>query len=384
MTSASGRASPFVLPDGVCSSPERISKVLDDTNTTLGVPLRVDPVIHRSILPLAKLMNDDIVYNVSLEQLNCCEISISLRDAEARWMAAVCEAIECDNVVLPLANNYFNRYLCVGVIDTNYVRGIAAACLMIACKLKMSRPMLINHIWTLCNKLNPDLGLELELEVSKYLNWEFNIPTLYDFYDQIVARNAIYRNIRDNFAVASREIACDSDLCTKLSIDQFAIAIAYGIMADYRFDNISLDWVEDLCTVGVKDPNAAITEALNIMKKLKEAAEAESVPDSPTNTNDSYLETNDPSLSTNVPNCVQWALPSFFELSPHFEGPSSIDSGFSPETPPQQYHGLPETPKYPRFETFLDDFSAFSVSAVESPADPQWQQQQRSSVYYDC
>jgi len=80
-------------------------------------------------------------------------------------VAQVCEELNCEEQVYPLAVNFLDRFLCVCVILRTQLQLASAVCLLLASKIRQSHALSVDLLCVYCdNSFTPD-----ELRVSHFL-----------------------------------------------------------------------------------------------------------------------------------------------------------------------------------------------------------------------
>lgn len=125
------------------------------------------------------------------------DITPPMRKIVAEWMMEVCEEEKCQEEVVLLALNYMDRFLSTTSVRKTHLQILAAACLLLASKLRepscrgLSTELLV--FYTDNSIYKHDL-IQWELYVLSRLKWDLSSVTPLDFLELLLIRLPIRNN----------------------------------------------------------------------------------------------------------------------------------------------------------------------------------------------
>ncbi|XP_055300323.1 G1/S-specific cyclin-D2 [Sitodiplosis mosellana] len=129
-----------------------------------------------------------------------CEITPKMRRIVAEWMMEVCEENKCQEEVFILALNYMDRFLALTPVPRTQLQILAAACLLLASKLRepsvRGLPADLLVFYTDNSITRRDL-IQWELIVLNKLKWNISSVTPLDFLEHLLVRLPINKQHTD-------------------------------------------------------------------------------------------------------------------------------------------------------------------------------------------
>ncbi|XP_031624692.1 G1/S-specific cyclin-D2 [Contarinia nasturtii] len=129
-----------------------------------------------------------------------CEIKPEMRRIVAEWMMEVCEENRCQEEVFILALNYMDRFLALTPVPRTQLQILAAACLLLASKLRepsvRGLPADLLVFYT-DNSITRRELIQWELIVLNKLKWNISSVTPLDFLEHLLVRLPINKQHTD-------------------------------------------------------------------------------------------------------------------------------------------------------------------------------------------
>ncbi|XP_075694921.1 G1/S-specific cyclin-D1-like [Rhinoderma darwinii] len=144
---------------------------------------QVDPVLLQSRV-LERLLTSQDRYMASSTYFQCIqrEIYPYMRKMLTSWMLEVCEDQRCGEEVFPLAVNSLDRFLSVVPVEKRRLQLVGATCLLLASKLKESKPITIENLCMYSDFSFIDSEMRaMELLILNKLKWDIEAVTARDF-----------------------------------------------------------------------------------------------------------------------------------------------------------------------------------------------------------
>ncbi|XP_066461894.1 G1/S-specific cyclin-D1-like [Eleutherodactylus coqui] len=142
-----------------------------------------DPVLLQSRV-LEELLTAQDRYLASPTYFQCVqkEIHPHMRKMLTSWMLEVCEDQRCEEEVFPLAVNCLDRFLSVAPVEKRKFQLVGATCLLLASKLKESKPVTIENLcmYSDCSITDSEMRA-MELLILNKLKWDIEAVTPRDF-----------------------------------------------------------------------------------------------------------------------------------------------------------------------------------------------------------
>ncbi|EDV99863.1 GH12170 [Drosophila grimshawi] len=119
------------------------------------------------------------------------DITPPMRKIVAEWMMEVCAEEKCQEEVVLLALNYMDRFLSTKSVRKTHLQILAAACLLLASKLRepscraLSAELLVLYT---DNSIYKDDLIKWELYVLSRLGWDLSSVTPLDFLELLIIR----------------------------------------------------------------------------------------------------------------------------------------------------------------------------------------------------
>uniref|UniRef100_UPI00358E4808 G1/S-specific cyclin-D2-like isoform X2 n=1 Tax=Myxine glutinosa TaxID=7769 RepID=UPI00358E4808 len=115
------------------------------------------------------------------------EVKPAMRRIVSTWMLEVCEEQRCEEEVFPLAMNYLDRFLCIVATSKSRLQLLAAACMLLASKLRETVPLTADKlcVYTDHSVYLQEL-LDMELLVLDRLRWDLAAITAHDFLEHLL------------------------------------------------------------------------------------------------------------------------------------------------------------------------------------------------------
>ncbi|XP_034936668.1 G1/S-specific cyclin-D2 [Chelonus insularis] len=150
-----------------------------------------DPALLGDERVLQNLLKTEERYAPSSSYFDCVQRDITplMRKIVAEWMLELCEDRKCQEEVFPLSMNYLDRFLSICPIRKTQLQLLGTACLLIASKLRETRPLTAERLvfYTDNSITLDDLWRWEQLVVSK-LKWELSAVTPGDYILHILTR----------------------------------------------------------------------------------------------------------------------------------------------------------------------------------------------------
>ncbi|BFG00031.1 G1/S-specific cyclin-D2 [Drosophila madeirensis] len=133
------------------------------------------------------------------------DITPAMRKIVVEWMMEVCAEEKCQEEVVLLALNYMDRFLSTKSVRKTHLQILAAACLLLASKLRepscraLSVELLV--VYTDNSIYKEDL-IKWELYVLSRLGWDLSSVTPLDFLDLLIIRMPINSKIIPDISIA--------------------------------------------------------------------------------------------------------------------------------------------------------------------------------------
>uniref|UniRef100_A0AAZ3SJV7 G1/S-specific cyclin-D2 n=1 Tax=Oncorhynchus tshawytscha TaxID=74940 RepID=A0AAZ3SJV7_ONCTS len=150
---------------------------------------QIDPNILYDDRVLQSLLTIEDRFLPQCSYFKCVQKDIQphMRRMVAGWMHEVCEEEKSEEDVFPLAINYLDRFLAVAPTRKCYLQLLGAVCMLLATKLKESRPLTAEKLCMYTdNSITPRELLEWELVVLGKLKWNMAAVIPNDFVDHIL------------------------------------------------------------------------------------------------------------------------------------------------------------------------------------------------------
>lgn len=160
------------------------------------------------------------------------ELAPSHRATVVQWMRDVlCEEMS-EEEVFPLAVLILDNYLSIENIMLRDVQGIAAACILMASKMKAPTPINAARLsYFTENSVSAMKIVNFELVILRMLKWQIALPTAFDFADQVFCRFPSLRDLKSAFGRALYDLQSNvKDAVCRPSI-QAAVAFARAARA---------------------------------------------------------------------------------------------------------------------------------------------------------
>ncbi|XP_002028449.2 G1/S-specific cyclin-D2 isoform X1 [Drosophila persimilis] len=164
------------------------SRGTDHVNTAIGDPtFKSDRCLENVLKTEEKHQNIVDTYFITVQR----DITPAMRKIVAEWMMEVCAEENCQEEVVLLALNYMDRFLSTKSVRKTHLQILAAACLLLASKLRepscraLSVELLV--VYT-DNSIYKDDLIKWELYVLSRLGWDLSSVTPLDFLDLLIRR----------------------------------------------------------------------------------------------------------------------------------------------------------------------------------------------------
>ncbi|XP_040289403.1 G1/S-specific cyclin-D1-like [Bufo bufo] len=144
---------------------------------------QADPVLLQSRV-LERLLASQDRYMASPTYFQCVqkEIYPYMRKMLTSWMLEVCEDQRCGEEVFPQAVNCLDRFLSVVPVEKRRLQLVGATCLLLASKLKESKPVTIENLCMYSDFSFTDNEMRaMELLILNKLKWDLEAVTPRDF-----------------------------------------------------------------------------------------------------------------------------------------------------------------------------------------------------------
>ncbi|XP_077113363.1 G1/S-specific cyclin-D1-like [Ranitomeya variabilis] len=144
---------------------------------------QADPVLLHSQV-LERLLTAQDRYLASPTYFQCVqkEIYPYMRKMLTSWMLEVCEDQQCGEEVFPLAVNCLDRFLSLVPVEKRRLQLVGATCLLLASKLKESKPIAIVNLCMYSDYSFTDGEMRgMELLILNKLKWDVEAVTPRDF-----------------------------------------------------------------------------------------------------------------------------------------------------------------------------------------------------------
>ncbi|XP_063291777.1 G1/S-specific cyclin-D2-like [Pelobates fuscus] len=142
-----------------------------------------DPVLLQDQV-LINLLQAEHRYTPSATYFQCVqkEIRPYMRRMLTSWMLEVCEDQRCGEQVFPLAVNCLDRVLSLVSVEKRQLQLVGAVCLLVASKLRGSKPMTTETMCMYADYCFTDKELRMmELLVLNKLKWDMEAVIPHDF-----------------------------------------------------------------------------------------------------------------------------------------------------------------------------------------------------------
>lgn len=117
------------------------------------------------------------------------EVTAEMRKIVAEWMMEVCEEQKCQDEVFSLAMNCMDRFLMCCSIMKNQLQLLGTTCLLLASKLRESRPLAGETlVYYTDHSIRRDQLWSWELLVLSKLKWDISAVTPHDFLKHLLSR----------------------------------------------------------------------------------------------------------------------------------------------------------------------------------------------------
>ncbi|XP_042218964.1 G1/S-specific cyclin-D1-like [Homarus americanus] len=117
------------------------------------------------------------------------DIQPFMRKIVTGWMMEICEEQACEDQVFATAINFFDRFLCVCVIQKTQLQLVGAVCLLLASKLRQCRPLSAEHLAYYTEySVSVEEIKQWELLLLSKLGWDLSPITACDFVDHLLRR----------------------------------------------------------------------------------------------------------------------------------------------------------------------------------------------------
>ncbi|XP_070139150.1 G1/S-specific cyclin-D2 [Drosophila bipectinata] len=170
---------------------------LGNVNTAVRDPILISDRCLEIALRVERNRNQVDLYFSTMQK----DITPAMRKIVAEWMLEVCAEEKCQEEVVLLALSFLDRFLSTKSVRKAHLQILAAACLLLASKLRepscraLSVDLLV--IYT-DNSIFKDDLIKWELCVISRLGWDLSSVTPLDFVEQLIIRlPLIKKNIRD-------------------------------------------------------------------------------------------------------------------------------------------------------------------------------------------
>ncbi|XP_016983562.1 G1/S-specific cyclin-D2 [Drosophila rhopaloa] len=169
------------------SNSNSASPATDNVNTAIG-----DPTLY-SDRCLENALKTEEKYHQIVDTYSTIQKDITppMRKIVAEWMMEVCAEENCQEEVVLLALNYMDRFLSSKSVRKTHLQILAAACLLLASKLRepscraLSVDLLV--VYT-DNSIYKDDLIKWELYVLSRLGWDLSSVTPLDFLELLMMR----------------------------------------------------------------------------------------------------------------------------------------------------------------------------------------------------
>ncbi|XP_075047413.1 G1/S-specific cyclin-D1-like [Mixophyes fleayi] len=206
-----------------------------------------DPVLLQSRV-LERLLAAQERYIPSPTYFQCVqkEIHPYMRKMLTSWMLEVCEDQRCGEEVFPMAVNCLDRFLSLVAVEKRQLQLLGATCLLLASKLKESRPMSTEDLCMYSDYSFTGRELQsMELLVLNQLKWDLEAVTPRNFLSHFLA----LLNLSAEKAEQVRKHAetfialCTTD-CTFIALPPSMVAAAStaAAVAGLRPENLGMSY----------------------------------------------------------------------------------------------------------------------------------------------
>ncbi|XP_023017018.1 G1/S-specific cyclin-D3 [Leptinotarsa decemlineata] len=149
-----------------------------------------DPTLLQDRVLRVLLKTEDryvLPYSATLSKQK--EVTVEMRKIVAEWMMEVCEEQKCQDEVFSLAMNYMDRFLMCCSIMKNQLQLLGTACMLIASKLRESRPLAGETlVYYTDHSVTKQQLSSWELLVLSKLKWDIASVTPHDFLRHLLNR----------------------------------------------------------------------------------------------------------------------------------------------------------------------------------------------------
>ncbi|XP_063909462.1 G1/S-specific cyclin-D2-like [Zophobas morio] len=147
-----------------------------------------------------KTLLEDRILKKMLESENRCvpncnvrfcqrEVTESMTEIVGGWMMEVCEEQRCQDDVFLLSMNYLYRFLAITNIKKNQLQLLGAACMLVASKLRESRPLSAETlVFYTDHSITVGMLTSWELLVLSKLKWDIVAIVPVDFLPHLLIR----------------------------------------------------------------------------------------------------------------------------------------------------------------------------------------------------
>ncbi|GMR39625.1 hypothetical protein PMAYCL1PPCAC_09820 [Pristionchus mayeri] len=162
------------------------------------------------------------------------ELQAVHRETVVQWMRDVLCEEASEEEVFPLAVLILDNYLSCQNILLRDVQGIAAACMLMASKMKAPTPINAARLSFFTeNSVSSIQIVNFELVILRILKWQIALPTAFDFVDQVFCRVSALRDLKSHFARALydmqlnvKDAVCRPSMQAAVSLARAARAIS--------------------------------------------------------------------------------------------------------------------------------------------------------------
>ncbi|OAF70606.1 G1/S-specific cyclin-D2 [Intoshia linei] len=239
-----------------------------------------DPEFDLELIKNLQFVEDLFISYLYIDS-DLTEITEQGREIVVRWMIDVCDNMNSNPNVVILAVNYLDRYVGINPIQTkpNYLQSIAAACILIASKLKDETPITPEALVIYTdNSTKKDNINSLQIKILTSLNWNVDVVTPHDFLPCILSQFRLDENIQkyvqNNVYLLLNQTLLYSQFCTVKPSVQSLTAI---ILSIYDFFDIEMDLTPHKFSYILQYAQMDFLKSINYFKQMSSRASVNTI-----------------------------------------------------------------------------------------------------------